>query len=58
MICEECQYAGDANALGMWDKADKHHEECEGDCTCQHKVGSGRIVRKGLKVPPMRTQSP
>lgn len=58
MICEECQYAGDANALGMWDKADRHHEECEGDCTCQHKVGSKWSVKKGQKVSMIRLQSP
>ncbi len=58
MICEACQYAGDANALGYAEKADEYHDECEGDCGCRHKVGRGWVARPKGKQPVNRVQSP
>jgi hypothetical protein len=57
MICKMCRGAGNANSNGDTGSASVLHAQCEGDCTCQHKVGSGYVV-KDSKATLMRTQSP
>jgi len=58
MICSKCAWAGHHNTIGKTDMAKEFHENCEGDCGCQHKTGPGWFVRRGQKPTPMQTQSP
>ena len=58
MICKMCTGAGLANSNGDTGSATILHQQCEGDCTCQHKVGKGHVQVSGAKAPPMQTQSP
>ena len=58
MICAMCRGAGTANSAGDTGSATVLHTQCEGDCTCQHKVGKGHVALRDTKVPPMQTQSP
>lgn len=46
MICTMCKGAGNANAMGDTGSASVLHARCEGDCTCQHKVGKGHVQEK------------
>ena len=57
MICVDCRLAGSFNSVDVA-AAKVMHEKCEGDCGCQHKAGPGWFVKRGVKVPPMQTQSP
>jgi hypothetical protein len=57
MICKMCTGAGNANAVGDTGSAGVLHQQCEGDCTCQHKVGKGHVQVKGTNS-LMQTQSP
>ena len=57
MICKMCTGAGNANAIGDTGSASVLHAQCEGDCTCQHKVGRGHVQQSG-KASPIQTQSP
>ena len=58
MICNLCTGAGRANSIGDTGSASVLHAQCEGDCTCQHKVGKGHVVLKDVPVKPIQTQSP
>ncbi len=58
MICKMCSGAGNANAIGDTGSAGVLHQQCEGDCTCQHKVGKGHVQRIEDKAKPIQTQSP
>ena len=58
MICNPCIAGGVAQSAGSYDSALLLHQQCKGDCPCQHKTGAGLVVHRGEKVPPMRTQSP
>ena len=58
MICTMCTGAGNANSIGDTGSASVLHAQCEGDCTCQHKVGKGHVQTKEAKVKPIPTQSP
>jgi hypothetical protein len=58
MICEFCVEAGALNLRGIVFKARDNHEQCKGDCPCQHKTGPGWVKRDGTPVPLMQTQSP
>ena len=58
MICKMCKGAGNANSNGDTGSATILHQQCEGDCTCQHKVGKGHVQTKEAKAPLMQTQSP
>ena len=53
-----CTGAGNANSNGDTGSATILHQQCEGDCTCQHKVGKGHVQVSGAKAPLMQTQSP
>ena len=57
MICKMCTGAGNANAIGDTGSASVLHAQCEGDCTCQHKVGRGHVQQSG-KASLIQTQSP
>lgn len=52
-----CKGAGNANSNGDTGSATILHQQCEGDCTCQHKVGKGHVQVKGTNS-LMQTQSP
>ena len=58
MICKMCSSAGGVNAMGDTGSSTVLHQQCEGDCTCQHKVGKGHVQTKEAKVKPIQTQSP
>ena len=58
MICHDCQLAGNYNADGKYNFAEKFHQNCEGDCGCLHKTGPGWYVKAGEKAKPMQSQSP
>lgn len=58
MICKMCIGAGNANSIGDTGSASVLHAQCEGDCSCQHKVGKGHVARKDESVKPIQTQSP
>ena len=58
MICTMCTGAGLANSVGDTGSASVLHAQCEGDCTCQHKVGKGHVAQSGGSVKPIQTQSP
>ena len=58
MICKMCRGAGNANSNGDIGSATVLHQQCEGDCSCQHKTGKGHVQVKGEKVKPIQTQSP
>lgn len=58
MICKMCSAAGVVNGNGDSGSATILHQQCEGDCPCQHKVGKGHVQVKGEKALQMRTQSP
>jgi hypothetical protein len=58
MICDNCKWGGHNNTLGNTGLAKEMHENCKGDCGCQHKTGPGWFVRRGVKPPTMQTQSP
>lgn len=57
MICKMCSGAGLANSIGDTGSASILHQQCKGDCTCQHKVGKG-YVQGDPKAQLMQTQSP
>ena len=46
MICKMCSGAGNANSIGDTGSATILHQQCEGDCSCQHKVGKGHVQTK------------
>lgn len=46
MICKMCSSAGGVNTMGDTGSATVLHQQCEGDCTCQHKVGKGHVQEK------------
>lgn len=58
MICYPCRLAGDHNTDENYVRALERHEECEGDCGCQHKTGPGWYVGANAKAPLMQVQSP
>jgi hypothetical protein len=58
MICRECQFAGQFNSQGEYNRAEEFHELCEKDCGCQHKTGPGWYVKANAKAPLMQVQSP
>ncbi len=58
MICYDCVKGGEENVLNHLKRAENHHNKCEGDCGCQHKVGTGWTKRADTKVPLMQIQSP
>jgi hypothetical protein len=58
MICESCLLAGWYNSRSIISKAEDYHEECKGDCPCQHKIGPGWVKKEGTKVMLMQVQSP
>ena len=58
MICKMCSSAGGVNAMGDSGSATVLHQQCEGDCPCQHKVGKGHVFRIEDKAKPIQTQSP
>lgn len=58
MICESCRFGATFNVKEDYKAAAKFHKKCKGDCGCQHKTGPGWFVKRGVKVPPMQTQSP
>jgi|APCry1669189034_1035192.scaffolds.fasta_scaffold02594_2 hypothetical protein len=58
MICNICLAAGNANKTGDTGTAIVLHQQCKGDCPCQHKVGPGHVRVKGEKTPLIQTQSP
>lgn len=43
MICTICLAAGNANKTGDTGTAIVLHQQCKGDCACQHKVGPGHV---------------
>ena len=49
MICKMCSGAGMANSIGDTGSAGVLHAQCEGDCTCQHKTGTGYVIGKPEK---------
>lgn len=57
MICNICLAAGTANKTGDTGTAIVLHQQCKGDCACQHKVGPGHIRVKKEKDPLTQTQS-
>lgn len=58
MICEQCRWAGHHNTIGKVDMAKEFHDQCKGDCTCQHLTGPGWFIKVGQKPSQMRVQSP
>lgn len=46
MICVSCAWAGQANTLGQTTLAKEMHENCKGDCGCQHKIGPNWFIKK------------
>lgn len=38
MICQPCQFAGEANSHENYTTAELLHRDCKG-CDCQHKTG-------------------
>ena len=58
MICKMCTGAGNANSIGDTGSAAVLHAQCEGDCTCQHKVGKGHVAQSGESAKTIQTQSP
>ncbi len=58
MICNECTVAGDFNLNRKYALAESFHNNCKGDCACQHKTGPGWYVKAGAKPTLMQTQSP
>lgn len=58
MICSNCTTAADYNTISKFALAEAKHQECKGDCGCQHKTGLGWVVKPGVKVPLMQQQSP
>lgn len=57
MICNICLAAGTANKTGDTGTAIVLHQQCKGDCACQHKVGPGHIRVKKEKDLSTQTQS-
>ena len=55
MICKMCKGAGNANSNGDTGSAVILHQQCEGDCSCQHKVGKGHVQTKD-KTKPSQSQ--
>ena len=58
MICNLCAVAGEYNTKAKYALAKAQHEECKGDCGCQHKTGPGWFVKANAKAPLMQVQSP
>ena len=56
MICKMCTGAGNANAVGDTGSAGVLHQQCEGDCSCQHKVGKGHVQAKEKRMKPTQSQ--
>jgi len=56
MICKMCSGAGNANSIGDTGSASVLHSQCEGDCSCQHKVGKGHVQVKKDKAKPTQSQ--
>lgn len=49
MICDSCKWAGHNNTLGNTSLAKDMHDNCKGDCGCQHKIGPNWFIKKGKK---------
>ena len=58
MICQACKLAGNHNTDENYERAIERHEECEGDCGCQHKIGPAWFVKANEKAPLIQVQSP
>ena len=56
MICKMCTGAGNANSIGDTGSAGILHQQCEGDCSCQHKVGKGHVQAKEKRMKPTQSQ--